>query len=159
MAGSEVANKTTIESAMALLIAGASFGDIARMLNFKDARAAKKAVELSLSSTVNLSEKEHLRALATARYEALLKSVMPRATNPRETNQLAYNQRAQSIIDRMVKMQGLDAPTQIQVSPSDDVLRSYVNQFSEALGLETDVPQEADILEEPGIGESGYDEE
>lgn len=159
MAGKEVekpeaeVNATNAQSAVALVIAGASFADVARMLNYKSAAEAKKAVEKALSSTVTLSEKKYLQSLATRRYEALLKSVMPRATNPKDSNQLAFNQRAQSILDRMVRLQGLEAPTQIQISPSDDAIRAYAQQFMAAAGLETNVPQEADILEEPGLDE------
>ena len=145
------ASQTTIESAMAYLMAGASFTDIAKMLEFKSGKHVKRVVERALASTVTLSEKSHLRAVAAGRYEMLLKSVMPRATNVRETNQLAYNQRAQSILDKIVKLHGLEAPQQIQISPSDEYLAQYAQQMAIKMGLDTNIEQEGDILEEPEL--------
>lgn len=149
MANGNRADETVAASATALMVAGASFDDIARMLEFKSARHAKRVVERALSSTVTLDEKKAMRILAARRYESLLKSVMPRATNVKESNQLAYNQRAQSLVDRIVKLHGLEAPQQIQISPSDEYLASYAQQLAQNLGIDTNSEEEADILEEP----------
>ena len=146
-----VSNMSQAESAVALVLSGASLSDVVRVLKFKSQGDAKRVIERTLASTVTVDEKKYLQMVATQRYEKLLKSVMTRATNPKESNQLAYNQRAQSIIDRLVKLQGLEAPTQVQISPSDEFLASYANKFKESLGLDSNVPQEADILEESDL--------
>lgn len=142
--------KTRVEAAMALMISGASFTDIARMLEYESAARAKAAVERALASTVGIEDKKTLRNIAAMRYEALLKSVMPRATNVKETNQLAYNQRASALVDRIVALHGLNAPTQIQITPSDEYLEQYTLNMKQTLGLDTDANPEADILEEDG---------
>lgn len=152
----EKINGTVVESAMALVVSGASFNDVARILNFKSGAHAKRAVERALASTVTLNEKDQLRKIATRRYEALLKSVMPRATDPKASNQLAYNQRAQSIIDRMVKMQGLDAPTQVQVTPTDEYLAEYGERLAQQLGLEVGIEHEPDIIEAEEINDDYF---
>lgn len=140
--------KTRVEAAMALMISGASFADIARMLEYESAARAKAAVERMLASTVGIEDKKSLRNIAAMRYEVLLKSVMPRATNPKETNQLAYNQRASALVDRIVALHGLNAPTQVQITPSDEYLAQYTENMKKALGIDTDSDPEADILDE-----------
>lgn len=145
--------KTRVEAAMALMISGASFSDIARMLEYESPARAKAAVERMLASTVGIEDKKSLRSIQAMRYETLLKSVMPRATNVKETNQLAYNQRASAIIDRIVALHGLNAPTQIQITPSDEYLEQYTLHMKQSLGLDTDSDPEADILEEGDFDE------
>lgn len=152
------ASETTVESAMALVMAGASFDEIAKRFEFRSGRHVKRVVERALASTVTLTEKTHLRAVASRRYEMLFKSVIGRATNPREAGQLAYNQRAQAILDRIVKLHGLEAPTQVQISPSDDYLAAYANKMAQTLGLDTNIESEPDILEGEFLDEDYYEQ-
>lgn len=142
---------TKAEAAMSLLLSGASFADIARLLEYASTQAAKNAVERSLASTVTIDDKKSLQKIAARRYEALLKSVMPRATNPKDSSQLAFNQRAQALVDRIVKLQGLEEATQIQITPSDEYLQQYTARMMESLGMTPVDSPEADILEEADI--------
>lgn len=148
--------QTRVEAAMAFALSGASFAEIARLLEYDSPSAAKNAVERMLASTVTISEKNSLRKVAAARYELLLKSVMPRATNPKDSSQLAFNQRAHALIDKIVRLHGLEAPQQVQITPSDQYLAEYTNRIKASMGIDVDLDPEADILDEPGEDEAGY---
>lgn len=147
---------TRVEAAMAFALSGASFGEIARLLEYDSPTAAKNAVERMLASTVTIDEKASLRKIAAARYELLLKSVMPRATNPKDSSQLAFNQRAHALIDKIVRLHGLEAPQQVQITPSDEYMQAYTNKFKMAMGIDVTLDPEADILDEPVDPEDGY---
>lgn len=143
--------KTKVEAGVSLLLSGASFPDIAKMLEYKSAEHARLAVERALAAGVTLEDKDLLRKVQAGRYERLLKSVMPRATDPRDSHHLAYNARANALVDRISKLHGIDAPIQVQVTPSDEYLIAYANQMKASLGLDTNVVEEADIMEEAEI--------
>lgn len=145
--------QTKAEAGAALLIAGASFADIASMLEYPDARSAKMAVEKALAGTVSAPEKEAMRSVVHQRYERLLKSVMSRATNPKDNQHLAYNARANALLDRISKLHGLDAPTQVQVTPTQEYLEQYTRQLQHNLGLDPDVVEEGDIFDVAEIEE------
>lgn len=142
--------RTRAEAGAALLVQGASFKDVAEMLGYSTPSSAKQAVEKVLAHSLTVPEREAMRSVVHQRYERLLKSVMPRATNPRDTQHLAYNARANAIIDRMSKLHGLDAPTQVQVTPSEEYLDQYTRQLQSRMGLDPDVVEEADIFEDMG---------
>lgn len=142
--------RTQAEAGVALLVQGASFKEISELLGYSNPSTAKAAVERVLASTVTVPEKEAMRSVVHQRYEKLLKSVMSRATNPKDTQHLAYNARANALLDRMSKLHGLDAPTQVQISPSQEYLEEYTRQLQQGLGLDPDVVEEADIFEDLG---------
>lgn len=142
--------KTRAEAGAALLVQGASFKDIADMLDYPSPQVAKVSVERVLASTVSAPEKEAMRSVVHQRYEKLLKSVMARATNPKDAQHLAYNARANAIVDRMSKLHGLDAPTQVQITPTQEYLEEYTKELQRKMGLDPDVIEEADIFEDMG---------
>lgn len=139
--------RTRAEAGVSLLISGASYADIASLLDYASPQVAKVAVERALAGTVTPPEKEAMRSVVHQRYERLLKSVMSRATNPKDTQHLAYNARANAILDRLSKLHGLDAPTQVQVTPTQEYLEEYTRKLQSTLGLDPDVVEEADIFE------------
>lgn len=142
--------QTRGDAAVGLLVSGASYADIAKLLEYRDVNAAKLACDKALARTVTVPEKEAMRTVVHQRYERLLKSVMPRATNPKDSQHLAYNARANSIVDRMSKLHGLDAPTQVQFTPTQEYLEDYTRQIQASLGLNPDEVEEADIFEDMG---------
>jgi hypothetical protein len=71
---------------------------------------------------------------------------MSKALNPKDKEHLAYNARALAIIDRQIKLWGLDAPTQIQVSATDQEILQLIEVLSPT--AETDKLQvEAEIID------------
>lgn len=126
------------QSAVALRLSGASYSDIARVLDYSTPTHARNAVERVLASTADSPESlAHLRVLQTRRLERLLQSVMSKAVDPEAEDHLAYNGRALAIIERIGKVHGVDAPTQVQFTPTDEYLTTYTNRLLEAAGLGT----------------------
>lgn len=142
--------RSRAEAGAALLVQGASFKDIATLLDYASPTHAKRAVEMALADSVSMPEKEAMRSVIHQRYERLLKSVMPRAINPKDPQHLAYNGRANALLDRMSKLHGLDAPTQVEITPSQEALEQYTQQLKKNLGLDENVIEEADIFQDMG---------
>lgn len=146
-------SETKAEAAVTMAIYGASPSDIAKTLHYSSPYRARMAVERALAGAANSPEdREKMRILIDKRLNRLLAAHMPKALDPNDANQLAYSGRALAIIDRQAKLHGVDAPTQVQFSPSDE----YIAQFVESLrpmadqankAIEADI-LEADILEE-----------
>lgn len=135
---------TRAASAVALRMSGVSHSDIARMLGYASPTHARNAIERVLASTADSPEEiATLRVLQTRRYERLLQSVMSKAVDPDATEHLAYNGRALAIIDRISKLHGVDAPTQVQFTPTDEYIQQYTQRMLEAAGLGTIDAEEA----------------
>ena len=136
-----------IESAVALKIAGATYPQIARALDYAHPALARQAVEKALSTSVSDEDRKAQRAIASARIEALLRSVWRRANDPSDADHLGYMRGALALIDRYAKLWGLDAPIEVvSYTPSQmeyqAALDSIVGRFMDTL------PQEADIIGE-----------
>lgn len=142
-------NDTTqrAESALALRLSGASYTQIAKVIGYASAYNARSAVERVLAqSAESPEERDQMRVLIDRRMNRLLQSVMSKATNPKEPEHLAYNSRALAIIDRQAKLWGVDAPLQVQVTPSDEHIQKYVAEVSRLANADRDA-EEADILD------------
>lgn len=145
-------SETKAQSAVALRIQGASYSDIARILEYSSPYRARAAVERALASTVeSVEEKDHQRWLISKRLDRLLAAHMPKAIDPKEPNQLGYSARALAIIDRQAKLHGVDAPTQIQISATDDEIMQLVENLMPQVAKDKEVVEaeiiEADIME------------
>lgn len=138
---------TKAESAVALRIAGTSYTNIAKALGYVSATRARLAVERVLASTADSpEEREQMRVLSDKRLNRLLQSVMGKAVDPRDPDHLAYNARALAITDRIMRLWGVDAPTQVQITPTDEHLQAYVARMM-ALARTEPEAEEADILD------------
>lgn len=127
---------TRSQSAVALRLSGASYSDIARVLGYASPTHARSAIERVLASTADSPEDlQNLRVLQTRRLERLLQSVMSKAVDPEAEEHLAYNGRALAIIDRISKLHGVDAPTQVQFTPTDEYLTQYTQRLLEQAGF------------------------
>lgn len=144
---------TKAQAAAALAIRGASMQEIAEMLDYVTPANARKAVESALAGHMAPHERSAAASLALQRYEKLIKSVFTRATNPKDTQQLAYNARAQALIEGEIKLLGLAAPTKVEVTPDQDYLEEYTRGLMNRLGLDPDATEEGDIFEEAEIVE------
>lgn len=138
---------TTAEAAVAMFIWGAGYQDIKNKLGYSSARHARMAVERALAASADSEDdREKMRWVIGKRLNRLLGSHMSKAVDPKEPQQLAYSARVLAIVDRQAKLYGVDAPTQIQVTASDDHIREFV-EFMMPQAREDQRAIEADILE------------
>jgi len=135
-------------AAVALRLAGATYSEIAETLTFTTADAARIAVESELANiTVNGEARDTLRELESARLERLLRSVWSKATNPDHPEHLASVKVAHSIVDRHIRLYGLDAPTEIAIhSPTQSEIDAWVAQVSSSAHTQLAV-LEANVVE------------
>ena len=118
-------------SALQLRIDGAAFSDIAKVLEFKDAREAQAAVERALSSEYRApNEIEQVRALQSKRIDRILYSLMRRATNPKDPDHLAYATRALAAIKQQTELEGAAAATKVDITynPTAQQLEQWASQ-------------------------------
>lgn len=142
---SETATKA--ESALALRIAGTSYTNIAKALGYASATRARLAVERVLAASADSpEERDQQRVLNDKRLNRLLQSVMGKAVDAKDPDHLAYNARALAITDRIMRLWGVDAPAQIQITPTDEHLQQYVAQMM-ALARREPEAEEADIID------------
>jgi hypothetical protein len=138
---------TRAAAAVALRVDGASWTDIAKVLDYSSAQRARGAVERALADeTASPEQIEHVRWLNARRLEKILNSVMRRATNPKDPDHLQYARMAVVIIDRHLKLYGADAPQKMQVTytPATQELTEWV--MATARQVEA-AEAEADIID------------
>lgn len=141
-------------AAVALRLAGASYTEIAEALAFADAKAARSAVENTLAATATEHSREQLRAEEAGRLERLLRGVWAKATNPDHVEHLPAAKVALAIIDRHVRLHGLDAPAEVVVhSPTANEIDAWVagmtaTSIRDLRALEASVV-DAEVIDEP----------
>jgi len=103
-------------AAAALRLAGASYGEIADALEYTDARSARHAVEDWLAVQAgDPATREQLRIEAVGRLERLLRGTWAKATTPDHPEHIPAGKFALAVIDRVIRLQGLDAPAEVVV--------------------------------------------
>lgn len=134
-------------SAAAMKIAGATYEEIAQVLDYVNASAARSAVEQVLAETTDETQDYRaLRALANRRLDGLLKAAYPKAIDKDSPEQLAYMQKSLQIIDRQAKLNGIDAPQVISlVTPTAEEFDKVVQQLVQVKGAPA--APEADIFQ------------
>lgn len=139
--------QTKAESALALRIAGTSYTHIAKALGYASATRARLAVERVLAASADSPEdRDQQRVLADKRLNRLLQSTMGKAVDTKDPDHLAYNARALAITDRIMRLWGVDAPTQVAITPTDEHLQQYVAHMM-ALARKEPEAEEADIID------------
>lgn len=137
---------TKAEAAVTLKLYGASYTEIKNTLHYSSAYRARMAVERALASAADsVEDKEKMRFLINKTLDRLKASVMSKAVNPNDPQHLAYNARALAILDRQAKLYGVDAPTQIQITQSDQYIQEYLEAVLPTVKADND-QVEADIL-------------
>lgn len=137
---------TKAQGALLLSIAGASWTEIARQQGYSSPTHARLAVERALAEAVGPEDRAKARELQDRRYKRLLQSVMGKAIDPTDRDHLAYNARALAIVDRISVLNGLNAPQQVQITPTDQYLHEYLQKFLPEAQRDRDAA-EADILD------------
>ena len=92
--------------------------------------------------------------------DRLLRAVMPKAINANNPEQLPAVRVALTVVERYSRLNGLDAPQQLEVTmPENDQFRMVIE--AAAAGMKLDVPDEADIFDEvyAEVVEDGEEEE
>jgi hypothetical protein len=140
-------NSNRAEAAVALRLAGATYPEIARTAGYTSAFAARQAVERVLAASAGEEGRERLRGVEGKRLERLLRSVWVRATDSNDPEHLAYLRASLALIDRHIRLFGLDAPQQMVVySPAQGEIEAWVAGMARAVIEE--MPPEADIVGE-----------
>lgn len=107
----------TAAAALALRLAGAGYDDVADALGMDSALVARRAAESALAAraTEDLDGRKRLRAECGARIERLLRSVWGKATDHDHPEHLVAVRVARELIDRHVRLYGLDAPAEVVI--------------------------------------------
>jgi hypothetical protein len=138
---------TRAAAAVQLRVDGASYADIAKVLDYTSAAKARMAVERALADETATPEQiEHVRWMNARRLEKILNSLMRRATNPKDPDHLQYARMAVVVVDRHLRLYGADAPQKMNVtySPAAGELEAWVMQTARQVAS---VEQEADIID------------
>lgn len=160
VAGKKQVALRTVRAAVNMKIAGASYAEIAEVLEYTSPAAARMAVEQGLADAYEPKDTASLRRITNARLEGLFQmswrnasetrparddfgDVIP-GTVERNPEQLPWIRQAADIVSRISKLHGLDAPTQIQVSPGALELEDTVSRL--VAHAQRSLPREADIF-------------
>lgn len=134
------------EAAVALKIAGANYSEIMRTLGYPSVTAARQAVERALARSVGDDDKKQARFIQRRRLDRLLRSVWAKATDEDSEEHLAYVRAALALIDRSIRLDGLDAPQEMVVyNPSNREVEAWIQEMVEQ--NRGDLPQEYDVIE------------
>ena len=137
-----------VRSALALWTAGATYGDIAAQFGFRSPAVAAMTIERALAESVDdTQDKTKLRRRMSLTLDRLLRSVMPKAINTENPEQLPAVRVALTVVERYSKLNGLDAPVQHEISVVDDEKFTSLIELA-ARGMGMPVPVEADIFDE-----------
>lgn len=133
------------EMAIALRIAGASYTEIAQACEYASAARARQSVEAGLAATVSEDDREKERFIAARRLDRLLRGLWTKATDEESEFQIPATRTALAIVDRWIKLKGLDAPSEhIIYNPSQRELEAWVMSMTQQVVGST--PEERDII-------------
>ncbi len=148
MATVEAMGNDKVRASLALWTAGATYGDIAAQFGFRSPAVAAMAIERALSENVDdTQDRTKLRRRMSLTLDRLLRAVMPKAINAENPEQLPAVRVALIVVERYAKLNGLDAPVQIDVNMVDDKKFTTLVELA-ARGMGMPVPVEADIFSE-----------
>ncbi len=131
---------------LAMRFADTDWQTIADTLGLASAEVTHQLFLDELASRVPAeSDREVMRAEASAMLRGLLGAVYPRATDREDPEQLFAVQRATALVDRLIKLHGTDAPTEVVVhTPTTSEIDSWVRQM---VGQATVDVVEAEVID------------
>lgn len=141
------ARERKANAALGMALGGATWDEIAEVLGFPTARAARVATELALEAQLNTSEdRDKMRAMAGARLERMIRSLWTKAIDPDSPEQMAAQREVRANIAQHAKLFGLDAPTEYVVhSPTQAELDAWVTKV---VSVQVPAVEEPDIFGE-----------
>lgn len=123
---------------------GASWIEVAEVLGYPTARAAKVAVEQALERNLQTSDREHMRRYVAVKLDRLLRAVWGKAIDDENPEQLAAVTVARGLMQDGVKLWGLAAPSEVVISsPSEREIEAWVASVNQKSMPEL---EEADIF-------------
>ena len=138
-------NLSTLRAAVAAHISGAPWDWIAERYQYSSPQTARVAVEKFIGETHTASDLTSARNKARARYERLLQGTWYDATHPflvddkgkqlaeRNEAHLPSLDRARGLVGDLARLDGLNAPTQLQVYvPGADEIMEVVGALRQA---------------------------
>lgn len=130
----DVAISNRSQAATNLRALGASYAEIAEELEYSSAIEARQVVEATLAGIIDESKDYMaLRALEHLRLEGLYRSVAPKAMDETNPDQLGYHRAALSVLDRIAKLHGLDAPQRLEfVNPGAEEFEAVLSAMMHA---------------------------
>lgn len=133
-------------AAIELRKSGASWDEIAQVLGFPSGHLCLVATEKALEKDLRSEEsRDFMREMAGQRLDRLLRGVWSKAIDPDHPEQMVAVDRARMLIDRHIKLYGLDAPTEMVIrDPNQVELEKWVSEVMKAKAPEL---TEADIFE------------
>lgn len=133
---------------VALRMAGAPFEAIAEELNYSNATAARNAYERGLAaSAADYRDREHQRLLANKRLESLLLGMWDKSHNSNHPDHIAATRTSLAIIDRILRLQGIDEPQQIVLaSQTAEGIEQWVRRAL-AIAKPEGLAEEEDIID------------
>ena len=136
-------------AALTLRLAGASYSEIADTVGFKGEVQARAAVVNALSvMDADPEAVNNLRSVDSARIERLLRGVWQKATSPNDPEHLPAAKMALNLIDRHIRLHGLDAPQEVVVyNPTAAEIDAWVTKVVADGGYEV---LEGEVLEIEG---------
>lgn len=138
--------KTRVEAAIGMRVAGANYSEIAEVLEYSSVEQARSAVERGLAATATPEDRERMREIASRRLERLLRGLWKKATDETHPEQLSATRTALALVDRHIRLWGLDAPGEMVVySPSAGEMEAWV--ASMVSRLRSQLPEEVDIID------------
>lgn len=143
----------TLRSSLALWLAGATFAEIASQLELRSPGVVRIAIERALSETVDDTEdRTKLRTKMSLTLDRLLRSVMTKALSAESPEHLAAVRAAMVIVDRKIRLHGLDAPAEhIVYTPGQDEFTRIIELAARGQGLS--LPEEGDPFADEIEGE------
>lgn len=154
----ETMSEVMARGIVALWTRGANYPEIADEFGISVA-TARMAVERVLSDSLDDSEdKTKQRTRVSLQLDAFLRSVVDRALDKDDDEQLAYLRAAMQVVDRKARLLGLDAPINVQLGlPSKDELDQWVAAVAifngTATPVEGDPFDEIEMEQDPESGE------
>lgn len=136
-------------AALALRLAGAGYDEVADALGLADARAARDQAEQALEARAwaDVEGRQRLRQENSARIERLLRGVWQKATTADHPEHLSAVKVAVALIDRHIRLHGLDAPAEIIVhNPTATEIDQWVAGMI-SMGSADLAAMEADIVD------------
>lgn len=148
-----------VRAALALWTAGATYGDIAAQFGYRSPALAGMVVERALAESVDdTQDRTKLRRRMSLTLDRLLRAVMPKAIDTQNPEQLPAVRVALTVVERYAKLNGLDAPMQVDVNlVDDDKFTSLVEMAARGMGMP--VPVEADIWDAEYVDEEVEDDD
>lgn len=116
-------------SALHLYYNNASLDEIVKVVGFASPAEASKAIDRAVKAELagDPKAKDRMRHIANRKLDQLLRSVSGKAANPKHPEHLVAVGKAVSIIDRHIRLFGLDAPTEMIVhNPDEGAIQAWV---------------------------------